>query len=304
MSIKLSEDQIRALATPQSYQRGEAYYSNGAVLRVIRRGDHIFADVSGSQYEPYKVQVALSEEGAVNRAFCTCPYDWGGYCKHIVAVLLTLVHDPDRVIRKPPIEDLLDGLNEEQLRSILLALAKSQTGLVEAIEAEIRVLKKTAGEPVLEASRHGIAVDLGAIKLEIIRNLGRLRRERDYGDYGYYDYDLTYPPAFLKPHLNQVEALLEAGEPRLALEVMRAIIDAWIDGLVEVDEWIYEAYEDAFTDAALDMDMTLAKVIRSLDLSEQEREELLDDAYYWDEELGSMDISIEALEQGRNEETI
>jgi len=37
---------------------------------------------------------------------CTCHYDWGGYCKHIVAVLLTFIRDRAEIADRPPGKDL------------------------------------------------------------------------------------------------------------------------------------------------------------------------------------------------------
>ena len=36
----------------------------------------------------FKVEIDVEPSGIT--AHCSCPYDWGGYCKHIGAVLLTL----------------------------------------------------------------------------------------------------------------------------------------------------------------------------------------------------------------------
>ncbi|MFQ6016281.1 MAG: SWIM zinc finger domain-containing protein, partial [Anaerolineae bacterium] len=87
---KLTEYTVRHLATDQSFSRGEDYYHSGAVLEVLRRGDMLSAEVEGTSYEPYQVTIRL-DGGGVADAECSCPYDWGGYCKHIVAVLLTYV---------------------------------------------------------------------------------------------------------------------------------------------------------------------------------------------------------------------
>ena len=90
----LTEAAVRDLARPQSYDRGENYYDEGAVVEISRRGETLRAAVEGSQYEPYQVRIDLDETGVVDTA-CSCPYDHGGICKHRVAVLLTYVCDPD-----------------------------------------------------------------------------------------------------------------------------------------------------------------------------------------------------------------
>lgn len=48
----------------------------------------------GTAPEPYEVKVMLGENEVLS-AECTCPYDWGGACKHVVALLLTYIHQPE-----------------------------------------------------------------------------------------------------------------------------------------------------------------------------------------------------------------
>ena len=99
----LSESVVRQHATAESFQRGQQYYREGAVLEVARRGDVLEAEVEGSMPTPYRVRVSV-DAGGITRATCTCPYDWGGWCKHIVATLLTCVHEPARVEERPAAE--------------------------------------------------------------------------------------------------------------------------------------------------------------------------------------------------------
>ena len=46
-------------------------------------------------------------------ANCSCPYDWGGYCKHIVAVLLAYLHEPEKVTERPSVDELLADLGRD-----------------------------------------------------------------------------------------------------------------------------------------------------------------------------------------------
>jgi uncharacterized Zn finger protein len=97
---KLTEAIIRQHASSDSFQRGREYYGQGAVVRVVRRGQQLQAEVEGSQYEPYRVQITC-DAGGIAQAICSCPYDWGGWCKHIVATLLAAVHDPAQIDERP-----------------------------------------------------------------------------------------------------------------------------------------------------------------------------------------------------------
>ncbi|MBK8931327.1 MAG: SWIM zinc finger family protein [Chloroflexi bacterium] len=98
--------------------RGQHYFRDGSVSDMARRGNLITAFVQGNDYEPYRVQVTLADFGIAETS-CTCPYEQGGICKHIVATLLTAIHQPETITEKPPIATLLADLTAEQLRQIL-----------------------------------------------------------------------------------------------------------------------------------------------------------------------------------------
>ncbi len=92
MSTKLTLKQIRTGATAQSFARGEEYYNNGAIFDPVMHGDEIEGSCeASSQPEPYQVRVKLGNDG-IAEASCTCEYEYGGVCKHIVALLLTYEH--------------------------------------------------------------------------------------------------------------------------------------------------------------------------------------------------------------------
>ena len=92
-----NETAIRALTTHETFERGREYWRNGAVSTLVKRGDELTAQVEGSEIEPYRVTVRL-HEGGVADAHCTCAYDWGGYCKHVVAMLLKFAKDPGTAV--------------------------------------------------------------------------------------------------------------------------------------------------------------------------------------------------------------
>ena len=96
----LSEAVIRRQATAESFSRSESYYHRSAVVSLVQRGKVLQAEVEGSQYEPYRVQVTF-DEGGLTGAVCDCLYDWGGWCKHIVVALLACLREPDLVEERP-----------------------------------------------------------------------------------------------------------------------------------------------------------------------------------------------------------
>jgi uncharacterized Zn finger protein len=139
----LIEAQIRALASPESFERGREYFHRGAVESLVRRGERLEAAVAGSDYPPYQVVVTLGPTGVVTES-CTCPYDWGGACKHVVATLLAYLDDPEAVEERPPLAALLAPLDREQLQRLILGLAHDDPAHSARIELQVATLAATS----------------------------------------------------------------------------------------------------------------------------------------------------------------
>ena len=134
MSMKsvVTGDAILKKVREKSFERGRSYYESGMVESVVHRGNRLFAEVMGSECDPYYVNVTF-QEGDFS-ALCSCPYDWEGYCKHIVAVLLTWVHDRGLVVVRAPIEDLLLKLDADKLRALILHMIESEPQLSKILD--------------------------------------------------------------------------------------------------------------------------------------------------------------------------
>ncbi len=115
---KLTANQVRKLVTPQSYDRGQTYASQGAIMVPIRRGTEIEAMCQGSAHAPYRVRAHLGTNDILS-ASCTCPYDWGGYCKHIVALLLTYIRAPQDFVERKTVDELLKERSHEELVTLV-----------------------------------------------------------------------------------------------------------------------------------------------------------------------------------------
>src|SRR5215210_5177821 len=103
---RLTEAHVREMASEKSFERGVDYYRDGAVFEPVRQALELRAQCEGSDYEPYQVSATLTKSGIAETS-CTCPYDYGGVCKHIVALLLTYVHKPQAFRSVPPLSTLL-----------------------------------------------------------------------------------------------------------------------------------------------------------------------------------------------------
>lgn len=83
--MKLTKMWLITNATDTSFSRGRGYESS--VRKLKKEGDTYTAKVDGS--ETYKVEIIESKNSI--EADCTCPYDYEGICKHIVAVGLNIL---------------------------------------------------------------------------------------------------------------------------------------------------------------------------------------------------------------------
>lgn len=114
-------EQIRKLCTESSFERGTEYFRQGSVRGLEQFGNRITATVAGTS--DYEVTIRIDKEGI--ESSCTCPYDWGGCCKHIVATLLALSENyhqikKDKEEKERRIETILNNLSLHDLKGFLM----------------------------------------------------------------------------------------------------------------------------------------------------------------------------------------
>jgi uncharacterized Zn finger protein len=144
---KLTEAQIRALASAQSFERGKGYYQDGAIVAPLQQGLELRAECTGSEYEPYQISVTLNTKGIAETS-CTCPYDWGGICKHIVALLLAYVHNPQAIRHMEPLDKMLAGKSKDDLIVIIQDMLRHQPGLNSVVELSTETQEIKQGKPI------------------------------------------------------------------------------------------------------------------------------------------------------------
>lgn len=286
---------IRALATPESYARGRQYYLDGAVGKVVRRGAEISAHVEGSDIDPYRVRIRLND-GGVADAKCTCPYDWGGYCKHMVAVLMKLAEHPDAVVERAPIAELLAGLDRSQLIGLIERRLKVDDALADWIKLELATLTEDPGSGPQERKKRRMSVNTAPIREHAnLLMRGRYRRNHYWDDWrstgNWEDFEQLVAKAV---------PFLENGDSRNALSVLEAITDEFVDG------WLKEAYgndEDMYL-LFNDIARMMAEAVLMSDLEADERDGLRVSVEDWQERLAeygvddAFPVAIRALETG------
>ncbi|MEL6381667.1 MAG: SWIM zinc finger family protein [Cyanobacteria bacterium J06626_18] len=129
---KLKPKHVSALAAEQSFQKGERYFQNGAIAHPVRQGNKLYAECAGTFL--YRVSATLNAQG-IESSSCTCPYDWGGICKHEVALLLTYIHKPERFQVIQPLAELLAECSRDDLLDLIKQMIQRYPDLIDIVDA-------------------------------------------------------------------------------------------------------------------------------------------------------------------------
>jgi uncharacterized Zn finger protein len=163
--INISELVIRHNTNTQSFQRGEACYQMGSVLSITQRGEKIQAEVQGSEEQPYHVTIASNNHGLT--AICTCPYNYDGWCKHIVAAALTCTHQSDTIEKRPTLLQLLAKLDHLQTQRLLQELVEEHPELIDEIDGYVNAITTSPTIPGKLPTSNQIIIDSKKIKAKV-----------------------------------------------------------------------------------------------------------------------------------------
>ncbi len=261
-------------------------------MKVIRRGDMITASVAGSDYEPYRVTLEFDDTG-IRDAGCTCPYDWGGWCKHLVAVVLALLHEADAIEERPAVDALLQDLDADQLYVLLEELVKRHPDILDDIEAQLPLLRMQPADTL--ASDSVLPSESPMSPRRLVQSL--LRGGRGY-----------YTTAFFQPsgsdtgpsntQLYRAWALIQAGDGNSALAALDALTKMRIHDWLQIEGWDDEGEDFE------EIGWLWTEAVLSAELGDAERRVWEKKLRRWQDALddyGLEDVfvtAIEALQQG------
>ena len=145
----VTEDLLRRSTDSSSYSQGQSYYRNDYIFETVLRGDTLSARSRGHSGGPYRIKVALAPAGgpadkAIVTYGCTCPR--GGFCKHIVATLLTWIHAPERFEARQDVVARLQTLSRDELLHVLTGLLKQKPDLDRRVERLLPKLPQPKGQ--------------------------------------------------------------------------------------------------------------------------------------------------------------
>lgn len=260
---------------------------------AARQGHRLTAECAGTLQPFYRVTVEL-DEGGVRAASCTCPYELDGYCKHIVAVLLTYLHRPNEFAEQQPLEELLADLDRDELFALVQNLLQRQPELYDLVDAQI-----TAPTPSQKKGR-AKKVDVALFRRRVQNVLHSLDGASAYDAYG----GMRGLADGLREVVASVQKFLDAGDAENARAILLTLVAEFTHNRP------FEYLDDSNGELGAFMDevgVPLAEAILSENLSPVERGRVAARLQEWKRELadfgceGNLDVAIEAATYGWDE---
>lgn len=202
----ITEADIRNRVGAQSFSRGEQYFKDGAIVDPREEENTLKAKCWGSAPHPYRLWVQLGPHGIVT-GDCSCPVGGGGYCKHVAALLLTWLHNPEQFREQKPLEQAL----EEREKADLILLIRHMIARYPDLEDLIYLYPTGGAAP-------GKPVDPDVIRHQV----------KQAFRYDSYDapYEITAAVASeLEVILQQAEPYLERGDWLGVADIYRITLD-------------------------------------------------------------------------------
>ncbi|MBD2535683.1 SWIM zinc finger domain-containing protein [Nostoc flagelliforme FACHB-838] len=287
MSIpEISEAIIRHNSNASSYSRGEEYYRRGAIADLKKRGNLIQAEVEGGEITPYQVSIRF-DAGGITSASCTCPYDYDGWCKHIVATLLSCSRQSDRIEERSTLEQLLNRLDILQTQRLLQELVENRPELIDDIDEFVSLIDLPKPKTKQSSTRQS-KIDTSPFRSHVKRILQDGLKELEYGsEEDPFTDDLLVV-------IEKARELAENGDGNNAIAILEAITETYAQEWDELLDYggdsysIVEPLDSAWTEAILCAEMSTGEIVDLQLMLES-----------WQDEISAdFSMSLEALRQG------
>ncbi len=298
MTKNITESALKSASSSESFTRGYKLYQSGAIFDTFRQGDLLTGKCEGSSAPFYQIRVQL-DEGGIQEASCTCPYDWGGYCKHIVALMLTYIHNPDAFIEQKNIKELLGQLDKDGLVYLITKIVDKNPDLYSWLQTAIPAASAKS-QPTQQRDKRKTEVSKTAYKRQIQSILHSLQ--------GYRMSEAYWMMGGMVDQLNHVRDtaydFLEADDAHGALVILTTLLTEVSGSFDQFDDSDGEL-GGFFSELAL----PLVEAILSTDLSKTERRNLFNELEPVVEELSAygiddLDVILAALNLGWSEEVL
>lgn len=132
----VSEDTILNWVGSRNLQLGNSYFKSQAILDPRRQGRSLKAWCQGSMPQPYRLHTTFGLRGVVE-ADCSCPVGGSGRCKHVGALLLAWLHQPDAFVEVTDLDTCLEQRSKPELIALIKQMLKLEPALEPLVEATL-----------------------------------------------------------------------------------------------------------------------------------------------------------------------
>ncbi len=268
----LTTTDVRHWTEQRFYDRGKTYVRQDRIQRPRRTDTRLKAECQGSRPSPYHVEAELDADG-IAWAECSCPMGGGGYCKHVVALLLTWVESPEEFASTPPLHDALADCSKDTLIGLIQKMVDRHPNLEQLVSIAATSRDASVDEEDLRSQIQGAFDQVG------------------------YDTDPYYAPREaaenLEPFIDLAEDYVDHDRPADAVTVYRLLIEETIDHYRD-----FRDEEGELGSVISDSTDRLGTLLATAD-DEALRTEILScllDVYLWDVNLGGYGLGDWAYE--------
>ncbi|RUT03781.1 hypothetical protein DSM106972_046950 [Dulcicalothrix desertica PCC 7102] len=291
--LPISEAIIRHNSNASSYSRGEEYSRHRAVIDLKKRGNQIQAAVEGSEIKPYQVSINF-DAGGITSVCCSCAYDYDGWCKHIVATLLTCVRSEAEIEERPTLQQLLNNLDHLQTQSLVQKLVEKNPEAIDDVELFVSSINLPPDPTKSPSPKRRTKIDVAPIRSQVKRILRDGLRELEYGSE-----DDPFTEELLAV-VEEAREFAENGDGNNAITILEAITSTYAQEWDELTNYggdcysIAEPLNRAWTEAILCAEIPVSEVADLQIMLES-----------WQDEIDiDFSMSLEALRQGWNYEPL
>ncbi len=257
MSMFSKEDIIN-LSTDSSFGKGEDYYESGCIKEITRTGNSFEGTVSGSYL--YKVTLEL-ENGNMNFQ-CSCPYAYGGLCKHEVAFALAILNGeytekieikPNPPADKAEFSKCFKNTDQKKKISFLKQLLDKDSDLqnqfVSFIKSGSEDLDEITGIEI-DKIKESVHEQLASIDFDDIVENHDPYYAGHYDDDGYFDTANDEISDVFQPYKNKAIEYVKKGNLPDAVRIMLGLYEG-IQNLPDFEDNEYEIFYESYDETAL-----------------------------------------------------
>lgn len=317
--FNFDESEIRSRTTDKLFSLAEDLLDDGNVLELIRRGDYLYGKVDGNGFLPYKVYVKLND-GRIEWTQCSSETKLPGDSQYVVAVLLYALRFPEDIDVRLEMEKELEQLSALALRQLWMESIEQKIETFDWLELHIPLFANITDST--EVSKPEISEGREEISTPVAEELApaKTATNLDAETVRWQVYTVLHSLDHISPEkiparlsevvedvrklMHQIVSITSAEHWETGLLLFEALIEEWSA------EWNHlSSHGKEIVQFWDELDTTLAELLLSLDLPEDETDEwygLLSD---WQDEGEALNIRVFpvtslALQEGWDDEEL